>query len=159
MTSKTNRRAIMSEILAATATAAALPASTAAQSPALSAIDRRVLGLWLRRRKLYAIQDRFEEEADAIRARSNGLGDRLVYCNQGSNACGDAISSIEKKIEDLVGSSLNALGASLIVAHLVENEHLRPLFRAALAAIRPHLASKIAEDAERIMAQDEEARA
>jgi hypothetical protein len=57
----TNRRGILAAAFAAGATAA-LPAPAAAQSPALSDVDRQVLDLWARRTELTAIVTRLSEE-------------------------------------------------------------------------------------------------
>ena len=65
----TNRRAILGAVLAAAAAGAtaAFPAA-ASPSPALSAIDRRVIDLW-RRRATQAILARLSEESDAAEAK------------------------------------------------------------------------------------------
>jgi hypothetical protein len=58
----TNRRAVLGGILAAGAAATTiLPAVAAAQTPTLSAIDRRVLDLWSQQAKLKAISDQVSE--------------------------------------------------------------------------------------------------
>lgn len=69
MANTANRRAILSAVLAAGATAA-LPAAAAAatSAPPLSPIDRRVLDLWRRRAKLKAIQARLDERYAATDA-------------------------------------------------------------------------------------------
>ncbi len=69
MTSATNRRAVLGAVLAAGAvTVPALPSFAAVEAPGLSAVDRRVLDLWNRRRRLRAALDRLSERLDAAEA-------------------------------------------------------------------------------------------
>jgi hypothetical protein len=142
MSSKTNRRALLGGVLVAGAAVAALPAT--AQTPTLSAIDRRVLDLWQRRAKLNAIIDRLLGMDDAL------SGDR---CDQAGNANCDVLGEIDKHI----GASVLALAAVLMVAIYDKSDEAVPgLNLAALAAIRPQLVGVIAEDADRVLAEEEE---
>jgi hypothetical protein len=61
MPKATNRRAVLGAVLAAGAAATALPAS-ALGAPPLSAVDRRVLSLWGRRRAMEETGDRLTAE-------------------------------------------------------------------------------------------------
>jgi hypothetical protein len=64
------------------------------------------------------------------------------------------LTDIEVKIEDHLGSSVFALAATLIVT--IGDEAVPRLHRAALAAIRPLLVGAIAEDTDRVLAENEE---
>ena len=65
----TNRRSVLGAVLAAGAVAVpALPSFASVETPALSAVDRRVLDLWNRRRRLRAALDRLSERVDATEA-------------------------------------------------------------------------------------------
>jgi hypothetical protein len=146
MTRATNRRAVLGGILVAGAAATtALPAYAAPGPAALSATDRRVLDLWRRRTKLNAIMDRlFELDDDAS-------GER---CDQAGKASSDVLGEIDKHI----GASVLALAAVLMVAIYDRSDEALPgLNRACLAAIRPQLVGAIAEDADRMLAEEEEA--
>jgi hypothetical protein len=69
MTSATNRRAVLGAVLAAGAIAVpALPSFATVEAPGLSAVDRRVLDLWNRRRRLRAALDRLSDRIDAAEA-------------------------------------------------------------------------------------------
>ena len=142
MTSKANRRAVLAGALAAGALGptAALPAAVA-QSPSLSAVDHRVLDLWRRRARLSAIVDRLYELDD----------DR---CAEAAYAKCD----VERIIAEYIGASILALGGFLITDIGLDDDDERVLraYRASLAAIRPQLVGAIAEDADRVLAQDRE---
>jgi hypothetical protein len=125
-----------------------------ARAATLSESDRRAVTPWHRRRKLFEIRDRFEKKKAGGRGQPCAR-EPLAYCSQRSDDCGYFLGAVEEEINDLLNASTLALGASLIVAHLdCGNEHLRPLFRAALAAIRPQLIGAIAEDADRALVED-----
>ena len=65
----TSRRSVLGAVLAAGAVAVpALPSFASVETPALSAVDRRVLDLWNRRRRLRAALDRLSERIDAAAA-------------------------------------------------------------------------------------------
>jgi hypothetical protein len=65
----TSRRSVLGAILAAGAVAVpTLPSFAAVETPALSAVDRRVLDLWNRRRRLRAALDHLSERIDAAEA-------------------------------------------------------------------------------------------
>jgi len=146
MTRDTNRRAVLGAVLATGAAVAVLPAYAAPGPVALSAIDRRVLDLWRRRAKLNAIIDRLASLDD------DASGER---CDQAGKASCDVLGEIDKHI----GASVLALAAVLMVAiHDEADEEVSGLHRACLAAIRPQLIGAIAEDADRVLAEDVEAR-
>ena len=67
-------------------------------------------------------------------------------------------AEVESKIADYLGASILALAGVLVVEiDNDSNEAVEGLNRAALAAIRPRLVGVIAEDADRVLAQEEEA--
>jgi hypothetical protein len=146
MTRETNRRAVLGAVLGAAAAVAVRPEAMAAPLSSLSPVDRRVLDLWRRRAKLNAIVDRLLGLDD------DASGER---CDQAGNASSDVLGEIDKHI----GASVLALAAVLMVAiHDKSDEAIAGLNHAALAAIRPQLAGAIAEDADRVLAEDVEAR-
>jgi hypothetical protein len=76
-------------------------------------------------------------------------------CDQAGNASCDVLGEIDKHI----GASVLALAAVLMVAiHSKADEEVSGLHRGCLAAIRPQLVGAIAEDVDRLLAKDEEAR-
>jgi hypothetical protein len=125
----------------------ALPTAANSQ-PALSTIDRRVLGLWYRRAKLRAISTGLK---DAMLAESGaeeeGLSDRYEDSI-------DALNNLEDKFEEHLGTSVLALAAIFMI--WIGDEPREGLHRACLAAIRRQLVGAIAEDADRVLAQVEE---
>ncbi len=156
MLNTTDRRAVLVSVLAAGAVGAtAVLPVPAAELPALSAADRRVLDLWRRRRKLYTIQDRFEDELAAARLQPNtNTRERLKHCAQRSDACGYALNEVEDEIDDLVSGSTLALAAATLIAFPQDiNEGVEHILRAVLVLVRPALDHELAEDAERVLAQ------
>jgi hypothetical protein len=246
MTSKTNRRAVLGAVLAAGAVgAAAILPATAAGAPPLSAVDRRVLSLWGRRRAMEETGDRLTAEwcaknnllptwaspgdvylrpdgspaglpggagwpvvADlsrrpvvngVINARPNAedlyrefwaakeaagwteathhfaralseLSDRIRQQDAERERVGftmndprinrayDVSHAVAHKIEALIPASVLALGAHLIneIEADADEDHVIRAHRASLAAIRPQLVGSIAEDADRVLAQENE---
>jgi hypothetical protein len=76
------------------------------------------------------------------------------------DAASDAVCDIEGKIDGHIGTSVLALGGFLVMEISEEREdgeEIPGLYRASLAAIRPQLVGAIAEDADRVLAQSEEA--
>lgn len=145
MTRDTNRRAVLGAVLAAAAIVTVASEAMPAPLSSLSPVDRRVLDLWRRRAKLNAIVDRLLGLDDGA------SGER---CDQAGNASSDVLGEIDKHI----GASVLALAAVLMVAiHNKADEDVSGLHRACLAAIRPQLVGVIAEDADRVLAEDEEA--
>jgi len=135
MTRAPNRRAIIGVVLA-TGAVAAIPAAAIAATPTLSAVDRRVLDLWRRWHRTYAIirrQSAYDADDDR---RQRGY---------------DAASAVERKIMDLMGESVLALACTLMV-EIKDDPDDFGIYDAALAAIRPQLVSPIAEDADRVLA-------
>ena len=64
----TTRRAALGAVLAAAALGAPALAMAPAAAAPLSPVDRRVTDLWLRRRRLMAIADRWSKQSDAAQA-------------------------------------------------------------------------------------------
>ena len=66
---------------------------------------------------------------------------------------------VERIIAEYIGASILALGGFLITDIGLDDDDERVLraYRASLAAIRPCLVGAIAEDADRVLAQSEEA--
>jgi hypothetical protein len=128
---------------------AALPATAAALTP----VDRRVLELWRRRRRVYKIQNRCDAAAQRSTAAWDHFGNR-------SNACGDTLNAIEMVIEKHMWTSVLALAATLMseipVALALDGEVAKRLYCASLAAIRPALVDVIAEDADRVLAEQDD---
>jgi hypothetical protein len=251
----TNRRAVLrSMLVAGAAVATALPGVViaAAQSPALSAIDRRVLDLWNRRSIMRTALERISDEGSAAEAQMpawarsgpkyvlakgeifvpgvDGAGsdvgwpqvvdlhqqpvdclgrilarpnvedlydqfreacrarnrkeatlgflqallahdarvkaqdverDRAGYNRfvKRSEAGWSKVLDIEKAIRKHAEASVLALGASLVIGIHAddEEENVLAAYRASLRAIRPQLVGAIAADADRVLAQDEEA--
>jgi hypothetical protein len=74
------------------------------------------------------------------------------------DAAAEAFCDVEAKFDEHIESSVLALGAVLMMAIKDDcEEAIVGLNRAALAAIRPQLVSAIAQDADRALAQNEEA--
>lgn len=141
----TNRRAVLGAVLAGAAigvvpVAAALAASAAAPEP--SASDREVLDLWRGRQENFRMAMLPENEDE-----SDHFGELGCDC--------------EWELNQRIGASVLALGAVLIMEighddH--EFERVPKIYRAALAAIRPQLIGAIAADADRVLAEEGEAR-
>lgn len=70
------------------------------------------------------------------------------------------VVSLETAIEKHTEASLLALGASLVIGIQDKNEEENVLaaYRASLRVIRPQLVGAIAEDADRVLAQEGEPR-
>ena len=100
----------------------------------------------------------FSEFADRLRqqaAEEKRLG--LDVLGQRHTAAWDAIINVEKAFDQHIGSSVLALGAVLIIAIEDHCEDIEALNRTSLRAIRPQLISEIAEEADRVLAEAEEA--
>jgi hypothetical protein len=86
--------------------------------------------------------------------------DRVGYnrLNARSNAGWSKVLDIEEAIREHAGTSVLALGASLVIGNQADDDHVQVLqtYRASLRAIRPQLVGAIAEDADRVLAQGEE---
>jgi hypothetical protein len=185
MTLKTNRRCVMSGILAA-ATAArtasdvasinqnmmtvlgssAKVSATAGAQVLSAAVDQHVLDRWAHRAELKVIADKVGAEFDAAydalpehqhqkpterkRLDIDALGERC-------DAAVQAFCDVEAEFDEFMQTSVLALGAVLIIAIHDDAEDIPGLNRAALAAVRPQLFGAIAEDADRVLAQREEA--
>ncbi len=152
MTDATNRRAVLGAVLAGAAIGATtLPALATPVAPELSAVDRDVIDLWSQRTKLKAIADHLCAEHCTIE--DDDFGSR---CDDAVNACCD----IEVEFTDHIEASVLALGAVLIM-EIGHDDHgferVPRLYRAALSAIRPQLVGAIAEDADRALAEGEDA--
>ena len=78
-----------------------------------------------------------------------------------SEACCSKVLDIEKAIRKHAEASVLALGASLVIDIQAddEEENVLAAYRASLRAIRPQLVGAIAADADRVLAEDGEARA
>jgi hypothetical protein len=76
--------------------------------------------------------------------------------NQCFNAAWEDVCEIESEFENHMGGSVFALAAVLLVAIHDNCEEIDGLNRAALRMIRPQLTGAIAEDADRVLAEDEE---
>jgi hypothetical protein len=160
MTRATNPRAVLGAVLATGAAigATALPAFAALDTSTLSAVDRRILDLWSRRAKLKAIVERlsaqFDAACDAAAMDANvALGDRI-------DDAINPLTAVEDEIAEHMDASLLALAATILVEIRDDDWHIETrIYEATLAAIRPQLVGAIAEDADRVLAEDEEARA
>jgi hypothetical protein len=247
----TSRRSVLGAILAAGAVAVpTLPSFAAVETPARSAVDRRVLDLWNRRRRLRAALQRISDQMDMaqvqmpewarsgpryvlakggifvpgvddsgettgwpevadldqqpvsigrILARPNAadlcdqfrndwrndhidatrckLTQRLIaldkrleeqraekertgyaWLNAKSERGWSSVVEIENAIEKHTEGSVLALGASLVVGIQGddERENILAAYRASLRVIRPQLVGAIAEDADRVLAQNAE---
>ena len=137
MTSATNLCVILSAV------GASLPSAAAAsEHELLSVTDREVLDFWRGRLKYFRIAQSDEVSEDE----SDRFGDLGCDCTH--------------EIDRRIGSSVLALGAVLLIA--IEDKEPEPVFgfyRACLRTIRPQLVGAIAEAADRVLAEEEEARA
>ena len=69
-----------------------------------------------------------------------------------------AIIAVEDEIEEHIGTSLLALGAAILIEMRPSYPDIEAdIYSASLAVIRPQLTGAIAEDADRVLAQYEEA--
>ena len=158
MTNVTSRRAVLGVVLAAGAVATtSLSAAAIAPAPKLSATDRRVLALWARRAKLQLI--------------SRGIGDAFAAAKDAGNDAAElhrllarendivtTMIAVEDEIEKHIGTSLLALGAAILIEMRQGYPDIEAdIYSASLAVIRPQLTGAIAEDADRVLAQYEEA--
>ena len=146
MTSATDRRAVLGAVLAAgTVGATAVLPAAASAATTLSAVDRRVLDLWRQHAELKAIYD-------------HNINSRMAreYSADWANLC-NALNDIKAKLAKHFGTSVLALGAILTL--WIDDELYKGLNRASLRAIRPQLVGAIAEAADQVLAEDEEARA
>ena len=67
--------------------------------------------------------------------------------------------AVEGEIEKHIGTSLLALGAAILIEMRQGHPDIEAdIYSASLAVIRPQLTGAIAEDADRVLAQYEEAR-
>lgn len=159
MTNETNRRAVLGVVLAAGAVATtSLSAAAIAPAPKLSAIDRRVLDLWARRAKLRLISRRTSDAAMA--AKDAGNDAELHRLLDRENDIVTMMIAVEDEIEKHIGTtSLLALGAAILIEMQPSYPDIEAdIYSASLAVIRPQLTGAIAEDADRVLAQYEEAR-
>jgi len=145
VTSPTDRRAVLGAVLAAGAVGATAVLPAAAAESQLSAVDRRVLDLWRQHAELKAIYD-------------HNINSRMAREHSADwvNLC-DALNDIKEKLAEHFGTSVLALGAILTL--WIDDELYTGLNRASLRAIRPQLVGAIAEAADRVLAEEEEARA
>ena len=157
MTNETNRGAVLGAVLAAGAVATtSLSAAAIAPAPKLSAVDRHVLGLWARRAKLRLISRRTSDAAMA--AKDAGNDAELHRLLDRENDAVTTMIAVEDEIEEHIGTSLVAPGAAILI-------EMRPgypdieadIYSASLTVIRPQLTGAIAEDADRVLAQYEDA--
>jgi len=153
MTSPTDRRAVLGAVLAAGAVGATAVLPAAAAEPQLSAVDRRVLDLWRRLSKLHTISKKLrgadrrkmtEAEWHRHRDRCDGVVDAMV--------------DVENEIAEQMEASVLAL-AAIILADLPNRGGYfeEGVYRASLRVIRPQLVGAIAEAADRVLAEEEEA--
>jgi hypothetical protein len=106
----------------------------------ISRTDERALVLW----DAYREQKRLSEECGAREASSASFKE--------SAAISATILAIEKALHAVIETSVQALGAVLIIQiHDQWSEEVDGLNRAALVAIRPRLIGAIAEDADRVL--------
>jgi hypothetical protein len=146
-----DRRAVLGAVLAAGAVGATAALPTAASTgPALSDIDRRVLDLWRRFAKVRAISKKLNADFD----KSSGADQSRLF-----DRCDDAVdamTSIEDEIADHIEASILALAASILIDTKNVEDFVARIYQASLVAIRPRLVGAIAEEADRMMAEDEE---
>lgn len=157
MTNLTNRRAVLGAVIAVGVVGTtSLSAAAAPAAPKLSAIDRRVLDLWSRRAKLQLLSRRIAGAATTAKdARNEFEFDRLIYRE---NDAITALIAVEDEIEKHMGASLLALGAAILIEMRQGDRDIEAdIYRASLAVIRPQLTGAIAEEADRVLAQHEEA--
>jgi hypothetical protein len=76
-------------------------------------------------------------------------------------AAADKMADLEDAIEKKTDISILALAAHMMILIRIDDEedYVLRTFRAALVAIRPQLVGEIADDTDRILAQDQEERA
>jgi len=153
MTSATDRRAVLGAVLAAGAVGATtvLPAvASAATTP--SAVDRHVLDLWRRLTKLHTICKKLR----AADRRKMSESERTLSCKR-SDAAVDAMVDVENEIAEHMEASVLAL-AAIILADLPNRGGYfeEGVYRASLRVIRPQLIGAIAEDTDRVLAEEEE---
>jgi hypothetical protein len=179
MNATPNRRAAIGGAIVAGATAA-LQTPAAASSPELSTLDRQILDMWDRLTQLRETYQRINKQlheadsklpewardsavygADRIdpdlvsRKKAEDKRAGLDVLGEQSDAAADAFSDFGLEFEKYLGDSVLALGAVLIME--INFDHIAGLNSAALAAIRPQLVGMIAEDADRALAEYEEA--
>jgi hypothetical protein len=151
-------------------------AALAAGAPTLFDEDLHVLMLYRHYRELKAVSDQvgaeynagynklptwaFGPHLDDDRRRDAGaeykrLG--LDALDERREALCEALTDLEAKIEKYLGKSVVALAVGLLVEIRDPGNDIHDLLRASLAAIRPQLIGAIAEDADRVLAEDEEA--
>ena len=158
MTNETNRRAILGTVIAVGAIATtSLSAAAAAAAPKLSAIDRRVLDLWARRAGLRLISRRISDAAMEAKDAGNDAEFHRLLDREDDTVTG--MIAVENEIEKHMKTSLLALGAAILIEMRQGDLDIEAdIYSASLAAIRPQLIGAIAEDADRVLAEDEEAR-
>ncbi len=105
-----------------------------------SQADERALALW----------DLWREQKD----RSKHLS-RTSCTREKGDAAVDVLVEIEKLLQASIHSSVKALAAILMIEGRNQDD-VPGLCRASLAAIRPQLVGAIAEDADRVLAEEGE---
>ena len=132
-------------------------ASNRTAAPKLSAIDRRVLDLWARRAKLRLISRRTEDAFAAAKDAGNEAAELHRLLDREDDIVTTMIA-VEDEIEKHIGTSL--LGAAILIEMRQGSPDIEAdIYSASLAVIRPQLTGAIAEDADRVLAEHEEARA
>jgi hypothetical protein len=151
MTSATNRRAILGAVLAAGA-GAATGATPAVAKPTNGPDDpgsRRALELWSRWQKQNDLYNAIGDEATPEEPLEEAVEKEF-----------ELLDEIEDALHSDMRASIHALAAMLMieVGHGGLEEIVADLHFASLAAIRPQLVGAIAEAADRVLAEEEEAR-
>ena len=116
-----------------------------------------VLDLWARRAGLRLISRRISDAAMEAKDAGNDAEFHRLLDREDDTVTG--MIAVENEIEKHMKTSLLALGAAILIEMRQGDSDIEAdIYSASLAAIRPQLIGAIAEDADRVLAEDEEAR-